>query len=378
MVVGGSFGGLTAAEHLRASLGRADEVWLVSDRETFTFRPSLPWVVFGLRRPGDVRVPLEPVLRSRGITFLHDRVDGLDATARRLFLGRNGAVSYDFLVLALGARPREDEPRDWTRHAHTLLWLDDAMRLRRALKQLIRRGRRARVVFAIGAGAALLCPPYEVCLWLDETLRRAGVRDRVELRFVTAEERLFSGAARAHHILARRLEGREIRWHATVPPSRVHPDSVELADGRRFPADLAMVMPAYRGPEMLGLVPGLVDPGGFVVTDRRMRSLRYPEIYGVGDVVAFPGPKLGVFAEEQAQAAAADLLARVGRRWPGRPYRSLFLCLAELGEHEGLLLLRRPAPRQGSARLRFALPGRLPHLGKVLFEQYYLRWRLRA
>ena len=53
VIIGGSFGGLTAAFELRRLLGKKAEFTVLSDRDKLDFVPSLPWVSMGWRKAED-------------------------------------------------------------------------------------------------------------------------------------------------------------------------------------------------------------------------------------------------------------------------------------------------------------------------------------
>jgi len=70
LVIGGNFGGLTAALGVKAELGGDVDVTVVSASERFLFNPSLIWLPFGKRSAGDITFPLRPVLDAHGIGFV--------------------------------------------------------------------------------------------------------------------------------------------------------------------------------------------------------------------------------------------------------------------------------------------------------------------
>src|SRR5690606_28746181 len=84
VVLGGSFGGITASYELRKALPREHEIVLVSNSSLFVYRPSLPFVALGSRRPEDITAELKPALRRRGIAFQQATVQGIDPLARRV------------------------------------------------------------------------------------------------------------------------------------------------------------------------------------------------------------------------------------------------------------------------------------------------------
>ncbi|MCC6347470.1 MAG: FAD-dependent oxidoreductase, partial [Nitrospirales bacterium] len=64
VVLGGSFGGLTAAFELKRLLGREAEVTVVGDDDRFVFLPSLPWLIMGWRRPEDITLRISGILKA--------------------------------------------------------------------------------------------------------------------------------------------------------------------------------------------------------------------------------------------------------------------------------------------------------------------------
>src|SRR4030042_1254840 len=71
VVLGGSFAGLTAAFTLKRELGDRADVTVISRDPSFTFIPSLIWVVPGWRKPGQITFEIGPSLSRKRIGFRH-------------------------------------------------------------------------------------------------------------------------------------------------------------------------------------------------------------------------------------------------------------------------------------------------------------------
>ncbi len=67
VVLGGSFGGLTAAFELKRLLGKNADVTVVSGDDRFVFLPSLPWLIMGWRKPEDISLKVSDILKPKGI-----------------------------------------------------------------------------------------------------------------------------------------------------------------------------------------------------------------------------------------------------------------------------------------------------------------------
>ena len=372
VILGASFAGLETARTLWRLLGGRARVSVIDRRDTFVFRPSLPWIVFGERQPEEICVPLRPLFEAYGAEFLQDHVEGIEPDRNRV-CGRKGWYSYDFLVIALGGSsppkaPFAAEPVDGGRW-HSSLWLEEAMRLRQAVAGF----RGGDVVVALHPHSPLLCPAYELVFQADAFWRRRGMRERCRLTFITYEDDPYTLAGTAGTRVARRwLAEAGIRYFTGTFIREVHPRSVVLGDGYELPAALVIVLPAYQGSGFLRQVPYLTDAEGFVVVDPSMRSRAHVTIFAAGDCVALPGPKTGLIAELQGRVAATNIAADLGLAAPVQ-YRSLLACLVDLGPGRGLLCVREPAPQQGRVETRLFLAGRLPRWGKHAFERYFMR-----
>src|SRR5262252_1066430 len=103
LVLGGNFGGLTAALAIKHELHGDVDVRAVSASDRFLFNPSLIWLPFGKRRPADITFPLAPTFESHGIEFVHAEATAIDLESQKV-TATSGAYSYDYLVIATGYR----------------------------------------------------------------------------------------------------------------------------------------------------------------------------------------------------------------------------------------------------------------------------------
>ena len=128
VVVGGGFGGLSAARGLRDAPVR---ITLVDRHNHHTFQPLLYQVATAGLSSTDIAAPLRTILRrQRNVTVLLAEAVGVDARGSRLLLA-DGALPYDFLVLAAGATHSYFGHDEWAPHAPGLKTLEDAIDIRR-------------------------------------------------------------------------------------------------------------------------------------------------------------------------------------------------------------------------------------------------------
>jgi NADH dehydrogenase len=128
VIVGGGFGGLTAAK----SLGRADvDVTLVDRHSHHLFQPLLYQLACGGLSPAECATPIRAAIRrDPNVGVLMATATGLDAEQRELLLDRGQRLPYDSLIVACGAETSYFGNDEWGEHSYGLKTLADAVGLR--------------------------------------------------------------------------------------------------------------------------------------------------------------------------------------------------------------------------------------------------------
>src|SRR5512138_487191 len=102
VIVGGGFGGLYAAETLRAAPA---QVTLIDRRNYHLFQPLLYQVATGSLSPGEIAAPLRGVLsRQANTRVLLGEAKDLDPMAKRVILADGERCPYDSLIVATGSQ----------------------------------------------------------------------------------------------------------------------------------------------------------------------------------------------------------------------------------------------------------------------------------
>src|SRR5438067_808615 len=131
IVVGGGFAGLYAAR----ALGRRGIRVVLIDRVNYhLFQPLLYQVATAALSPGEIAEPLRAILRKyRNVEVLLGEVSSIDVQARSVKLLDDAELSFDFLILATGARHSYFAHPEWEVAAPGLKSLADALEMRRRI-----------------------------------------------------------------------------------------------------------------------------------------------------------------------------------------------------------------------------------------------------
>ena len=140
VIVGAGFGGLEAAFGLA---GAPVQITLVDRRNHHLFQPLLYQVATASLATSEIAWPIRYLLRDRpDVTTLFANANGIDADGRRVLLDDGGALPYDTLVLATGARHAYFGHDEWEPFAPGLKTLEDATTLRRRILVAFERAER--------------------------------------------------------------------------------------------------------------------------------------------------------------------------------------------------------------------------------------------
>ncbi len=140
-----------------------------------------------------------------------------------------------------------------------------------------------------------------------------------------------------------------------------------------------MILPAFRGVKAVQDIDGLVNPKGFILTDKHQRNESFPNIFAIGVCIAIPPvgetplpvgvPKTGFMIESMATATAKNIADAINGVEPSAEATWNAVCLADFGDG-GVAFIAMPQipPRN----VNWAAEGKWVHLSKVGFEKYFL------
>ncbi len=131
LILGAGFAGLGAAEKLKDS---PVDVTLIDEHDYHTFQPLLYQVATNLLDVATVGSPIRDAIQEQdNLAFRQTTVTGIDPGARQVHLAKMDSLSYDYLILALGAKVNFFGVEGAAKHAFPLYTLTDAARLKQQI-----------------------------------------------------------------------------------------------------------------------------------------------------------------------------------------------------------------------------------------------------
>jgi NADPH-dependent 2,4-dienoyl-CoA reductase/sulfur reductase-like enzyme len=314
LVVGGGYGGATAAKYLNLWSDGSVDVTLVEANAAFVSCPLSNLVLGGSKQIADITVGYDGLAR-RGVKLVRDTATAVDAQRRAVKLASGGELRYDRLVLSPGIDflydrvPGLDNPEAQARVLHAWKAGPQTVALRRQIEAMRDGG-----VFAISIPRApLRCPPgpYERACQVAWYFKRA--KPRAKVLILDGNEDVQSKKA-----LFLRAWDEEYKGIVEYLPNCVLTDvdvrtltaKFETADD--VTADVLNVIPPHRAGNIAAQAGVITANDSWCEVDfLSFESIKVPNIHVLGDSIQIAPlmPKSGHMANQQAKVAAAAILA---------------------------------------------------------------------
>ena len=295
IVAGGGVAGLEAVLAVHAQAGDRVEITLLEPSIELVDRPMLVARPFAAGHAE--HTPIARIIGPTGATHRRESLASVDTQAQTVTTDTGDSISYDSLVIALGARPTSAYE-----HATTFSPADpDALS---GLLRDLEEGYSSSVAFVVPPGPVWPFPAYELALMTAQDAR--GMAEDVQITVVTPEQRpLAAFGDKASEAVENVLRDHGVKLITGVE-----------ADLGQLDVDRIVALPRLEGREIEG-VPQ--DEHGFISVDAHCAVQGLNGVYAAGDGVDFP-VKLGGLAAEMADAAAEHIAARAGADIEPRPF----------------------------------------------------------
>jgi len=323
VVIGGGFGGATAAKYLRLADPRI-EVILIEKDEKFISCPLSNEVLAGERSLASLSFGYEPLAAFYGVNVVHDEVTRIDANKRVVSTRSGQDFGYDRLIVAPGISFKWDAIEGYDNAASQLLphaWDagEQTLLLRRQLEAMPDGGK----IYITVPSNPYKCPPgpYERAAQIAHYLTHHG-KGRSKIIILDSKDRftkqtLFEEGWEKHYPgmiswVPGSADGRILRVDAK---KRTLNTEFELHKG-----DVINVIPPQKAGQIAEQA-GLTDGKGWCpVNQQTFESSNRENVHVIGDAcIAGKMPKSGYSANSQAKVCAAAISALIDGAEPPLP-----------------------------------------------------------
>lgn len=325
VIAGGGAAGLSAASRLADALDGAS-ITVMEARQQHYYQPGFTLVAAGIK-PADYVVSNTAEYIPRNVEWVSEAVAEFDPEANQVF-GTSGKVyPYDYLIVATGMTLQYQEIEGMEAgligsHGITSIYHspDGAIASWRALTEFTASGGRG--IFTRPA-TEMKCAgaPLKYAFIAEDIATRKGHRSNIEIEYLSNNKALFSVpivSEKVRMLFHERSIGVTYdRVLKSLDPGRRIATFSTPEGTQEQPYDFIHVIPPMRAPVAVRNSPlpwktgGWVDQGWLDVDRSTLRHVRYPNVFGVGDIAGVPKGKTAASVKWQVPVAVDHLLADI-------------------------------------------------------------------
>jgi len=333
VIIGGGFGGLEAAKRLACE----NVSVTVIDRTNYhLFQPLLYQVATAALSPADIAAPIRGVLsKSDNIEVMLSEVQSVDVNARKVIMV-DGQISYDYLIIATGARHSYFGHPEWEKLAPGLKSLEDAVEIRRRIlmafeyaeKNQDETARKAAMTFVIVGGGPT---GVEMAGAIAEIARYTLAKDFRHIDPSQARVILVEGEPKVLAAFPDDLRDSAMKQLVDLGVevrTGIHATNLSehgLQVGEEFIPCRVKIWAAGNNASFVGQSLGApIDRVGRVIVNKDLTIPNHPEVQVIGDLANFsyqtgePLPGVSPVAMQQGRHAARNVLGMIDGLRPQR------------------------------------------------------------
>jgi sulfide:quinone oxidoreductase len=359
-------------------------ITIVDQHEKHYYQPGFLFIPFGIYSCKDVVKPKRDFFPP-GTDVIMSEIKAIEPKKNRVLLENRKVLPYDYLIIATGAKIKPDETEGlkdklWYKNVFDFYTIEGAC----ALRDFFKHWKGGKLVLNI-TEMPIKCPvaPLEFVFLADSYFTERGIRDKVDIHFVTPLPGAFT-KPKASAVLGNFLDKKNIKLTTEFNIARVDNDKKKIVswDETEISFDVLVTIPTNMGDDVIERS-GMGDELNFVPTDKHtLISKEYDNVFVIGDATDLPSSKAGSVAHFQADVLFENFLSTIEGIEMQEKFDGHANCFIESGFGKGILIDfnydTEPLPG------KFPLPGVGPfslleetktnHYGKVMFRWVY--WNL--
>jgi sulfide:quinone oxidoreductase len=338
IILGGGFGGLSAANEMRKNLTSSQvKITIVDKKDWFMVGFAKLWIINGTRTFENSIGSLNELVKKE-IDFIKEEILQIDLQNKNIKTTTK-VLTYDFLIIAMGAVLAPEKILGLSEHGMNLYDHNQLIEIRDKLKKI----KSGNIAISI-MGIPYKCPPapFEASLLVDSMLRKEGVRESIQIHFYSpAPVTLPVAGVEISQKILELINSENIVFHDSCKIKTVEKNKLIFENGEAF-FDLLLAIPPHIAPKVI-YESGLAKAGGFIPIDRECKT-SVENVFAVGDVTTLAVtdtvsvPKAGVFAEGEAIIAAQNIISKIQSKKESSLFDGKGSCFIESGRNTASLI----------------------------------------
>jgi sulfide:quinone oxidoreductase len=311
LILGGGFGGLTAANKIRNNLSSSQvKITVIDKKDWFMVGFAKLWIIRGTRTFENSIGSLNQLVKKE-INFLKEDILQIDLQNKNN-KSTTKILSYDFLIIAMGAVLAPEKIQGLIENGMNLYDHNQLTEIHKKIKKM----KSGNIAISI-MGMPYKCPPapFEASLLIDSMLRDDGVRDSIQIHFYSpAPITLPAAGPEISKKILSLISSENIIFHDSCKIKSIEKNKLIFQNGEAY-FDLLLAVPPHVAPKVI-YESGLAKEGGFIPINRDCKT-PFENVYAVGDVTTLTVidtmtvPKAGVFAEGEAITVAQNIISHI-------------------------------------------------------------------
>jgi len=388
VILGAGTAGTMMANHLINKLPKDWKMTIVDQHKVHYYQPGFLFLPFDIYTPDMVKKDGTKYL-PKGANYIQKKIEIIKPETNEVVLEGAETLKYDLLIIATGSRiaPEEVEGMlspEWHKSVFDFYTYEGA----KALSDTLRTWEGGKLVVHF-TEMPIKCPvaPLEFAFLADSYFKNKGMRDKVDITFVTPLGGAFTKpkATKTLHYL---LEEKGIKEVTDFNIERVDWENNKIVDyaDREVDYDLLVTVPTNMGDEVIERS-GLGDDLNFVPTHKgTLQSLEHENIFVIGDATNVPASKAGSVAHFEAEVLTDNILRYIGGEALKDEFDGHANCFIETGAGKALLIdfnydhepVDGTFPLPGIGPLKLLKESRFNHMGKLAFRWVYWNMLLKG
>lgn len=341
LILGAGTAGTTVLNKLSRLLTNKEwSITIIDQQQTHYYQPGFLFIPFGIYKEKDVIKPINNFLPD-GVELVNSCIEKIEPKNNRVILKDDKIIEYDYLIVATGCKIKPEETEGmkgdlWYKEIFDYYTIEGAI----ALASFMEKWNGGKLVINI-TEMPIKCPvaPLEFCFLADWFFTKKGIREKVDIHFVTPLPGAFT-KPRATAMFSDFLTKKNIKVTTEFNISKVDNDTKEIVswDERRIPFDLLVTIPTNMGDDCIERS-GIGDELNFIPTDKHtLRSKEYENIFVIGDATDLPTSKAGSVAHFQTDILSENFLSIAGNEELKYKFDGHANCFIETGFGKAILI----------------------------------------